>query len=111
MASVHPTSHGQNALWVLDQVRRDGAVNNTAIVARVRSAIDVPVFRLALQGVINRHASLRTTFTLRGNELVQQVHPRREVCFEQVDATAWDDRTLNEGLEAACRHHHPSTHR
>jgi hypothetical protein len=101
--SIHPLSHGQRALWILDQLAPESAANNVAVVARIRSELNPSTLKLALQSLINRHASLRTTFALHGTELVQEVHAFQEAYFEQVDAATWDDRELNIHLEAAFR--------
>ena len=103
--ATYPLSLGQRALWVLDMLAsgKDRVAYNTALVARIHSEIHADVLKLALQALIDRHAALRTTFSFYDQALVQQVYAQREVWFEHIDASNWDERTLNEALEAAHR--------
>jgi amino acid adenylation domain-containing protein len=36
-----------------------------------------------------RHATLRTTFTKRGDDPMQKIHKQQQLCFEQIDASQW----------------------
>nr|UYH37511.1 amino acid adenylation domain-containing protein [Myxococcaceae bacterium MCy9487] len=99
----HPLSQGQRALWYLYQVAPDSAAYNVAFAGRLRSEVDVPILREALQALVDRHPSLRTTFPLSEGQPVQHVHARREVQLETVDATGGSPEQLSERVSASYR--------
>jgi amino acid adenylation domain-containing protein len=96
--SFHPLSHGQRALWFLYQLAPDSSAYNVIYAARIRSALDIPALRRALQALIDRHATLRTTYGTRRGELVQQVHQQQDVHFEVIDASSWNPARLDAQL-------------
>lgn len=91
---IFSTSDGQRAMWYIHQTAPESAAYHVAFSVRIRSRVKVDEFRSVLQAVLNRHASLRTTFTLQENNLVQEIHEYQDVAFEQVDASLWDDSEL-----------------
>ena len=98
-----PLSEGQNALWVLHQSAPESAAYHIGFPVRIHNQIDLPALRSAFQALINRHASLRTTFRLpkRQAEPVQVIHGYRDVEFEVIDASDWDDEKLQEEVKRA----------
>jgi amino acid adenylation domain-containing protein len=74
-SSTFPLSHGQLGLWFLSQLDPASAAYNLFFPARIRSRLDVPAFHRALQTLIERHPSLRTTFEQHDGEPRQRVHP------------------------------------
>lgn len=87
--STGPLSHGQSALWFLYQSAPSSAAYNTAFSVRIRSQLNTETLRAAFQTLVDRHASLRTTFTTRDGQPVRIVNARQELCFERHDAQAW----------------------
>ncbi len=67
-----PASFGQERLWFLDQLG-EGAVYNVPALLRLRGPLSVPRLAAALDEVVRRHESLRTTFTLADESRVLQV--------------------------------------
>jgi hypothetical protein len=63
---LHPLSHNQQSMWYMHQLAPDSAAYNVAFPARVRSAVDVATLKQAFQALVERHASLRTTFEAGG---------------------------------------------
>ena len=49
----------------------------------------MPALRWAFQCLVDRHAALRTTYSMVNGAPVQRVHSRAELCFEEIDAAAW----------------------
>lgn len=93
--SLHPLSYGQQALWFLYQSAPENTAYNTAFTANIRSHVDVSALKGAFQSLIDRHPSLRTTFTTIDGKPVQEIHGHQEVCFHQIDASAWSWDELN----------------
>jgi len=95
-------SYGQQALWFIHRMTPESAVYNVASAIRIRSALDATAMRRAFQDLVDRHATLRTTFLSVDSSPVQRVHEQMPVNFEEVDAAQWDEETVNEwiGTEA-----------
>ena len=100
MNGAHPLSYGQRALWFLQQLAPTSAAYNIANAVRIRSEIDIPALRQAFQMLIDRHASLRTTFTTMHGEPVQKVVERHEVFFQVEDVSSWSDADIHARLVA-----------
>jgi natural product biosynthesis luciferase-like monooxygenase protein len=91
-------THGQKALWYLYQLAPQSAAYNLAIAARIRAELDASKLRRAFQTLIDRHSSLRTTFTIKESVPIQQIHEQMEVCWVEEDASACDWSTLSSRL-------------
>ncbi|GAA1352273.1 non-ribosomal peptide synthetase [Saccharothrix algeriensis] len=73
--AAYPLSFGQQRLWFLDRLSPGGAAYTIPLALRLRGPLDVAALRGALDGVVARHAALRTTFPDSGGEPVQLVAP------------------------------------
>ncbi len=100
-AARAPLSHGQRALWLLDRIAPGNPAFIIAGAARLRGELDVPRLRRALEALVRRHPSLRSTFELDGGEAVQVVHESAALAFGEEDAAAWEEAHLGEHLAAA----------
>jgi len=94
----HPLSDNQQGIWFLCQLAPESSVYNVSFAGRTRSGLDVPAIRRAFQAVLDRHPSLRTTFTVRAGKPVQQVHEHQPVHLEETDAPAWREQELQPRL-------------
>ncbi|HXM56284.1 MAG TPA: amino acid adenylation domain-containing protein, partial [Candidatus Dormibacteraeota bacterium] len=68
-------SFAQEALWYQDQVSPHQSAYNLASAFRLRGDLRVDLLALAVDEVVRRQGSLRTTFEARDGELLQVVHP------------------------------------
>jgi amino acid adenylation domain-containing protein len=91
-------SEGQRGLWFLHHVDRTSAACNLAFAYRIRTDLDLPAFRNAVQALVDRHPSLRTTFEEREGELRQRVHEHVPVSLEVADASSWGEDELGARL-------------
>ncbi len=79
---VAPQSSAQKRLWFLAQLTPGTPLYTTRGSMRLSGACDVDALRRALDGLVARHAILRTTFAVAADgELVQVVHPSGSVSF------------------------------
>jgi amino acid adenylation domain-containing protein len=93
-AISYPLSYNQKALLFLHQLAPESPAYNACFSAQIKSPIEVPAFREALRVMVARHPSWRTTFALKGDELLQVMHPTLAPDFVQIDASAWTAGTL-----------------
>src|SRR6185295_14277713 len=68
-----PLSFAQERLWFLDQLTPGSAVYNVPLALRLKGHLDVAAMRVALTGVVARHAVLRTTFGAVDSRAVQRI--------------------------------------
>ena len=100
---VLPLSYGQQALWFLHCSAPESPAYNVAFTARILSGVDVPTLQRTFAAITARHPSLRTTFRTREQQPVQVVHARRDVFFEQIDASGWEWEELKNRVEESYR--------
>ena len=97
-------SIGQKELWLLSQLAQEqkSSVYHTAFPMQIRSKVDVIRLQKAFQTLIERHPSLRTTFTTTPKgEPIQKVHESHTISFEHIDASNWNDDELNKRVVEA----------
>src|SRR5208283_561948 len=70
--SFHPLSDNQQGIWFLCQFAPESSIYNVSFAGRIRSDLDIPAFRRALQALLDRHPSLRTTFAVQSGKPAQQ---------------------------------------
>lgn len=94
----YPLSHGQRALWFLQQLTPETASYNLVHAVRIRSPLDIAVLQRALERLVYRHPALRTTFAERDGEPIQRVGEEAEVDFRVEDAFGWSSTQLHRHL-------------
>jgi thioesterase domain-containing protein len=70
---IYPASLAQQRLWFLDQLEAQSSAYNVHLGFWLRGPLDLDALKASLQELLNRHASLRTSFRLEGSELVQVI--------------------------------------
>jgi amino acid adenylation domain-containing protein len=95
----HPVSPGQSALLFLNRLLPHSPAYNLAFVARVVSEVDAVALERAFQRLVDRHATLRTTYGDSKGSPIQIVHGATDLQLTQVDASGWTE----EDLEARVR--------
>jgi amino acid adenylation domain-containing protein len=61
-AAPAPLSFAQQRLWFLQRLEPGSAAYNIPFATRLKGVLDVPALQRALQTIVDRHESLRTTF-------------------------------------------------
>src|SRR5712691_3334829 len=59
-----PLSHNQQGLWVLNRLMPGSSIYHTPTAARLTGPLDVAALKQALDFIVARHQTLRTTFSL-----------------------------------------------
>jgi amino acid adenylation domain-containing protein/FkbH-like protein len=83
-----PLSSVQERLWFLDQVSPGGHAYNVPLALRLNGALNIPALQRALDEVVHRHETLRTTFANESGELSQviAVPGRMEIEINDLDS-------------------------
>ena len=68
-----PLSFSQNRLWFLEQMDGDRTAYNMPFAYRLLGSLDVEALRQALEGIVQRHEPLRTTFVTVAGEPLQVI--------------------------------------
>ena len=103
LAAIGPASAGQRSLWALNRRFPDDAAYNMAGAARIHAKVDVEALRRAIQGLVDRHDSLRTTFVEVDGSPARRVQASAEAWFRAEDASAWTEADLQARLVAEAR--------
>ncbi|MEM9291842.1 MAG: amino acid adenylation domain-containing protein [Acidobacteriota bacterium] len=104
----YPLSFAQQRLWFVDQLEGPSPRYTMHQALRLESSPHAPLdlrrLELAIQRVIARHESLRTTFVTTGDQPVQAVSPRARFRLPVVEATGVNSEDLESLLlEAVAR--------
>ena len=83
-----PLSFAQERLWFLDRLTRGGAVYNAPVAMRLSGLLELSRLRAALNAIIVRHETLRTTFAEENGRPVQKIRPILDLEIPLVDLTA-----------------------
>ena len=94
----YPPSHGQRSLWLSHQLDPNDTSYNNVHAVRIPIDLDIEAFQRALQRIVDRHASLRTTFHMANGEPVQRVHDHQKYRFRAQDASFWSEEELEREL-------------
>jgi amino acid adenylation domain-containing protein len=79
-----PASFGQESLWVHDRLEPGSAVYNVPVGLRLRGSLALAVLQNALDGLVDRHEALRTTFGTVDGHLRQFIASRASIPLQQV---------------------------
>jgi amino acid adenylation domain-containing protein len=95
---VFPASYSQQRLWFLDQLQPGSGAYNVPTAARLQGPLDAGVLGRALNEVIARHESLRTTFGSEAGVPVQVVTPALSIPLPVEDLSALPADARDAGL-------------
>jgi amino acid adenylation domain-containing protein len=70
-------SFAQQRFWFVERMGAAGAAYNMPMAMRLRGALDVGAMEAAVDGLMERHESLRTVFRFEGDEPLQEVRPHQ----------------------------------
>ncbi|MEO1133477.1 MAG: condensation domain-containing protein, partial [Cyanobacteria bacterium J06639_1] len=96
--AAFPLSANQQALWFLYKLAPESWAYNVLFSACIRSEVDGDALERSFQDLVDRHPSLRTTYTAIEGSPVQQIQPSARVHFIRVDAADLDDEQLHDRL-------------
>src|SRR5215216_4643250 len=87
-ALVFPASYAQQRLWLLDQLDPGSPAYNVPTVTRLRGRLDIAALEAALDEVVRRHESLRTTLPQEAGAPVQVIAPELHLTLRREDLSS-----------------------
>ncbi|OOW02514.1 non-ribosomal peptide synthetase [Pseudomonas sp. MF6394] len=94
-----PLSYSQQRMWFLWQMEPDSPAYNVGGMARLRGVLDVGRFEAALQALIMRHETLRTTFPSVDGVACQKVSAQTTVRMGWQDFSALNEPQRQQRLQ------------
>lgn len=86
-----PLSLAQLRLWFLEQLEPGTAAHNISSGVRLRGELNCQALRRAIECIVARHETLRTTFRALRGEVFQRIEPDVRVEIPEVDLRALPD--------------------
>ena len=80
-----PLSYAQQRLWFLDQLWPGAPVYNNSLAVRFQGQLDTAALELALNQIVRRHETLRTTFKMTDDGPVQVIAATQPIRLAHVD--------------------------
>jgi len=100
----HPLSHGQQALWYVEQLNPESSALNLSVALRMTVAPDLGILRRVIGRLTERHPALRTAFPVVDGEPVARVLPERQLTLVHEDVGELSAAELAEMMAGqACR--------
>ncbi len=99
-----PLSYSQQRMWFLWQMEPDSPAYNVGGMARLCGVLDVGRFEAALQALIMRHETLRTTFPSVDGVAYQKVSPQTGVRMDWQDLSALTAAEREQRLQQRADH-------
>jgi amino acid adenylation domain-containing protein len=87
-ASVFPASFAQQRMWFIEQLMPGSVIYNISGVIRIYGPLNIAALERSMQGIVERHESLRTRFTTMEGEPVQVIEDHMELKLGSDDLTA-----------------------
>jgi amino acid adenylation domain-containing protein/non-ribosomal peptide synthase protein (TIGR01720 family) len=96
-----PLSPVQQRLWFLDDLTSGGTEYNTGVGLRLSGALDLDALRAALDALVSRHESLRTTFVTVDGHGMQVVAAGGDIPLRAVDLSTVDTAARDAAVQQA----------
>ncbi|MBS1821266.1 MAG: hypothetical protein JST61_04740 [Acidobacteria bacterium] len=80
-----PASFAQERFWTLSEVDPENPAFHMPVTLRLGGKLSIPLLEESFRLVIDRHETLRTTFSEIGGELMQVIHDRSAFALEQAN--------------------------
>lgn len=84
--NVYPLTYGQRALWLFHKLLPGNTAYNFMVAAKLLGRTDTQKLQSCFRVLVDRHASLRSNFTVVNGQPVQKIHREPLLDFEQKDA-------------------------
>lgn len=100
---MFPVSFAQRRLWFVDQLVPENAFYNLHSAVAIRTPLDCAALEHAINELVRRHESLRTTFVVIDDEPMQCVSEKLDIALPVVDLRKLNDAARRTAAEEATR--------
>ena len=97
----YPLSYGQQALWFIYQSVPNSPAYNMALPLKLQGNVNSTYLQQALQSLVNRHPTLRTTIEFVDGEPMQTVQPTGTYHWDEHQGEAWSPAQFETALQKA----------
>ena len=84
---IFPLSLAQQRLWFMDQLEPGNPMYNIPEAFRVKGSLDAEALRQAVEAIVSRHESLRTTFRMVDEQPMQCIAEKGSITLSVTDLT------------------------
>ena len=98
----YPLSSAQKRMYLINQLQEEGTAYNIPGAFYLEGNLDRDQLNLVVEGLIRRYESLRTSFELKGGQLVQIVHDQIDYQIEEIEA---DESEIDKVIDTFIRPH------
>ncbi len=91
-AESYPVTGAQKRMYLLNEMMGPNTIYNLPNVVKITGNFDVDVLKASMEKIVNRHESLRTTFEVVDDEIIERVHETMEVAvsYEKLSGRSID---------------------
>lgn len=89
--SSAPLSFAQQRLWFLDQLEPNSVLYNIPRALRLQGPLNIPALHQALNTLVARHETLRTTFAASDGRPMQVIAAHQSLELPLIDLLSWPD--------------------
>lgn len=93
-----PLSFAQQQLWFLDRLYPDDTIYNVTRAFRLTGMLQEKVLQQAFDTLVQRHETLRTSFTVAHGQAIQIIAPKMELSVPVIDLGAATDQQIDEQI-------------
>ncbi|WP_432409074.1 condensation domain-containing protein [Wukongibacter sp. M2B1] len=90
----YPVSPAQKRMFILNEVKEKQISYNISSAIQIKGDLDIKRLEKVLSKLIERHESLRTSFEIIGNQIVQKISSKVDFSLEYVESDTSDMDTL-----------------
>lgn len=98
-----PLSYAQQRLWFIGQLEKSSVQYHIPAALRLRGKLDTAALRHAIDAIVQRHESLRTTFIEVQGQAIQVIAPELHIEAPLSDLSGLDVRIRQQRIESALR--------
>ncbi len=91
-------SHGQRALWFLNQLAPESTAYNISDAVLVRGPLQTDVLEKAIQALVDSHEALRTTFVIEDGRPQTRVVEKMRAPLQVHDVEGWSEEQLHQAI-------------
>jgi amino acid adenylation domain-containing protein len=91
-------SFTQQRLWLTEQLVPEVSINNVIRTLYLKGNLEETALELALNNIVSRHETLRTTFSVQDGEAVQNILPCISLALTMIDLTTTPSDQKNQEL-------------